>query len=117
MGSHSPRADAVPQPEPSPAVTRSAARAYLSFTMSLMSWSAIARRLRCPRSGRAAGVALGHRKAHALGLGRVLVPLEVVVQVVDLPLHPVRIADPELVLVGVAAVDPHLLAHRQPGRL
>jgi hypothetical protein len=37
--------------------------------------------------------------------------------VIDLPLHAVRILDPELVLVGVAAVDAHLLAHGKPRRL
>src|SRR5215471_15684732 len=39
--------------------------------------------------------------------------LEIVVQVIHLPLHAVGIRDPELVLVGVAAIDAHLLAHRQ----
>src|SRR2546430_17623327 len=43
--------------------------------------------------------------------------LEVVVQVIDLPLHAVWILDPELVLIRMAAVHPDLLAHRQPSGL
>src|SRR5947208_5355619 len=37
--------------------------------------------------------------------------LQVVVQVVHLPLDAVGVSSPELVLVSVAAVDAHLLAH------
>src|SRR3990172_4604633 len=37
---------------------------------------------------------------------------QVVVQVIDLPFDAVRIPDPELVLIGVAAVDSHLLVDR-----
>src|SRR2546427_13021616 len=40
-----------------------------------------------------------------------LLALQVVVEVVDLPLHAARILHPELILVGVAAVDTHLLTH------
>jgi len=47
----------------------------------------------------------------------VFLALEVVVEVVHLPLDAVGIAHPELVLVGVAAVDAHLLPHREAGRL
>src|SRR3989441_1138983 len=37
--------------------------------------------------------------------------LQVIVEVVDLPFHAARILHPELILVGVAVVDTHLLAH------
>jgi len=43
------------------------------------------------------------------------VAFEVVVEVVHLPLDAVGIPHPELVLVGVAAVDPHFLRHGQAG--
>jgi hypothetical protein len=46
-----------------------------------------------------------------------LVALEVVVEVIHLPFDAVGIFHPELVLVGVAAVDPHLLQHGQSGDL
>src|SRR5205809_2344845 len=119
MGSHSPREDEAPQHELSPLDTQSAALPYLSFTICLMSWSAMT----CPPrlvpragcSGRAAGAALGHREIPEADRGRLV--LEVVVQMVDLPLDPIRVLDPELVLVGVTAVHAHLLAHRQPPRL
>src|SRR5919197_3842984 len=42
---------------------------------------------------------------------------EVVVEDVDFPLHAVRIPHPELVLVGVTAIDAEFLAHGQAGRL
>src|SRR5216684_7561335 len=110
IGSHSPREDAEPQQDAlSAAVTRSAARAYFSFTMLLMS------SLISASSRRAAGGALGQRQPHASRRGHLA--LEVVVEVIDLPLHAVGIPDPELVLVRVAAVDAHLLPHRQSGRL
>src|SRR5262245_47532833 len=109
-----------------PATTLSAAFPYLFFTICLMSWSAMAwspvtlPRLRGAVRRRAAGVRPGEGKLRRhIGLaGRHLrLVLEVVVQVVHLPLDAVRILDPELVLVGMAAVHTHLLAHRQPGRL
>src|SRR5215470_18353973 len=111
MGSH---VEAVPpQQAPSAPITRRAACAYLSFTTCLMSWSAMAR-----SSGAAAGGVFGERQARGdLRRRRRDVVLQVVVEMVDLPLDPVRILDPELVLVGVAAVHAHLLLHRQPGRL
>src|SRR5213078_1984157 len=117
MGSAS-RPETLPQQELPPVVTLSAALPYLSFTICLMScfvsWSAI--------SASAARVVFG--QLEPLRLGRVLsddrhlaIGVDVVVEVVDLPLHAVRVLDPELVLVGVAAVDPHLLAHGQAGGL
>jgi len=42
---------------------------------------------------------------------------QVVVQVIDFPLDTVWIPNPELVLIGVAAVDPHLLVDRNSSRL
>src|SRR5438093_1154570 len=65
--------------------------------------------LRCAAAGASAARArTDHRQArprrHPLFLA-----LEVVVEVVHLPLDAVRILHPELVLVGVAAVDAHLL--------
>src|SRR2546422_2336511 len=62
------------------------------------------------RSGRAAGAALGQLEPFER-LRQTALVLEVVVEVVDLPLHAARILHPELILVGVAAVDTHLLAH------
>src|SRR5262245_1151765 len=108
-----------------PATTWSAALPYLSLTISLMSWSVMARSSRvCPaalRRWRAAGTRLRQGKrgpeTGAAARAHLGLVLEVVVQVVDLPLDAVGILHPELVLVRVAAVHAHLLAHGQPGRL
>src|SRR6185295_4217806 len=116
MGSAAPRDDAVPQQDALPSdTTRSAACPYFSFTISLMSSALMTGP---PSAGAAAARRLGHGQAEAHGAngGRYLV-LEIVVEVIDLPLGPVRIHHPELVLVGMAAVDRHLLAYRQSGRL
>src|SRR5215467_9493523 len=68
-------------------------------------------------AGRAATLAaFGQLESRQLSGYRLLV-LEIVVEVVHLPLHAVRILDPELVLIGVAAVDPHLFPHGQARRL
>src|SRR5215813_9627415 len=110
------RPDTLPLEAQPPAATLSAALPYLSFTICLMSTS-----LMTVSSRRAAGraatlAALGQLESQRLpGYGSFV--LEVVVEVIDLPLHAVRILDPELVLVGVAAVDPHLFPHGQARRL
>src|SRR5258708_36138910 len=110
MGSAS-RSDTLPQQALPSAVTLSAALPYLSFTICLRSGSLIA-----ALSRGAAGVALGQLEAlRRLGAGDLV--LEIVVEVVDLPLDTVGILHPELVLVGVAAVDAHLLTDGEPRRL
>src|SRR5258708_13436201 len=107
MGSAS-RSDTLPQQALPSAVTLSAALPYLSFTICLRSGSLMA-----ALSRGAAGVALGQLEAlRRLGAGDLV--LEIVVEVVDLPLDTVGILHPELVLVGVAAVDPHLLTAADP---
>src|SRR5215468_5227082 len=110
------RPDTLPLEAQPPAATLSAALPYLSFTICLMSTSLMTASSR-RAAGRAATLAaLGQLESQRLpGYGSFV--LEVVVEVVNLPLHAVRILDPELVLVGVAAVDPHLLGHRQSGGL
>src|SRR5262249_25019937 len=99
---------------------------YLSLTICLMSWSDMAwsssgrRRLRRADRRRAARARLGEREPRRplrANRGHVGLVLEVVVEVVHLPLDAVRVLHPELVLVGVAAIPAHLLAHREPGRL
>src|SRR5215831_10897502 len=110
------RPDALPQEALPPAATVSAALPYLSFTICLMSAS-----LMTASSRRAAGrpatlATLGQLESQGL-LGHGGLVLEIVVEVVHLPLHAVGILDPELVLVGVAAVDAHLFAHGQACRL
>src|SRR5215813_5598899 len=73
-------------------------------------------RLRGAARGPTAGARLG--EPEECGDGRRLrLVLEIVVQVIYLPLDAIRILDPELVLVRVAAIHAHLLAHGQPGRL
>src|SRR5215467_243221 len=111
------RPDALPQEALPPAATSSAALPYLSLTICLMSPSLMTAPSR-RAAGRAATVAaaLGQLESQRLPGCRSFV-LEVVVEVIDFPLDAVRILDPELVLIGVAAVDPHLLADRQSGRL
>src|SRR5262249_20999691 len=115
----------VEQQEASPpATTFSAALPYLSFTTCLMSWSAMAwpsvslASLRAAARRGAAGARLGQGESRwqtgAAARRRVGLVLEIVVQVVHLPLDAVGILHPELVLVGVAAVHAHLLAHREP---
>src|SRR5262245_6343910 len=104
-----------PQHEaPLPATTLSAALPYLSLTICLMSASLMAASSRRTAGWATAVAALGQLESLGLSGYRSLV-LEVVVEVIDLPLHAVRILDPELVLVGVTAVDPHLLTDRQSG--
>src|SRR5499433_3883331 len=110
------RPDALPQEALPPAATVSAALPYLSFTICLMSAS-----LMTASSRRAAGrpatlATLGQLESQGL-LGHGGLVLEIVVEVVDLPLHAVGVLDPELVLIGVAAVDAHLFAHGQARRL
>src|SRR5215831_13421520 len=106
------RSDALPQEALPPAATSSAALPYLSLTICLMSPSLMAASSR-RAAGRAATVAaLGQLESQRLPGCRSFV-LEVVVEVIDLPLDAVRILDPELVLIGVAAVDPHLFAYGQ----
>src|SRR5262244_4223935 len=110
------RPDALPQEALPPAATVSAALPYLSFTICLMSAS-----LMTASSRRAAGrpatlATLGQLESQGL-LGHGGLVHEIVVEVVHLPLHAVGILDPELVLVGVAAVDAHLFAHGQACRL
>src|SRR5215475_5908028 len=110
------RPDALPQEAWPPAATSSAALPYLSLTICLMSPSLMAASSRRAARGAATVAALGQLEPQRLPGCRSFV-LEVVVEVIDLPLDAVRILDPELVLIGVAAVDSHLLADRQSGRL
>src|SRR5215475_4796250 len=106
------RPDALPQEAWPPAATSSAALPYLSLTICLMSPSLMTAPSR-RATGRAATVAaLGQLESQRLPGCRSFV-LEVVVEVIDLPLDAVRILDPELVLIGVAAVDAHLFAYGQ----
>src|SRR5215510_574913 len=96
-----------------PATTSRAALPYLSFTICLMSASLMTASSR-RAAGRAATLAaLGQLESPRLPDHRGLV-LEIVVEVIDLPVDTVGILDPELVLVGVAAIDAHLFAHGQP---
>src|SRR6266404_5307423 len=97
--------ETLPQQELPPEATLSAALPYLSFTICLMSGSLMA-----ASSRGAAGVALGQLQSLRPLCDLVL---EIVVEVVDLPLDAVGILHPELVLVGMAAVDAHFLDHRQ----
>src|SRR4029453_586326 len=110
MGSAS-RSDTLPQQALPPAVTLRAALPYLSFTICLRSESLMA----APSRG-TAGVALGQLEPlRCLGAGDLV--LEIVVEVVDLPLDTVGILYPELVLVGVAAVDALFLTDGESRRL
>src|SRR2546425_8578024 len=68
------------------------------------------RRPAAPAAGLHDGESLrGRDRLHVGGAARAL--FDVVVQDVDFPVDAVWILDPELVLVGVAAVHAHLLAH------
>src|SRR5499433_146216 len=99
-----------------PAATSSAALTYLSFTICLMSASfmiASSRRA----AGRAATLAALCQLESQWLPGHGGLVLEIIVEVVHLPLHAVGVLDPELVLVGMAAVDAHLFAHGQACRL
>src|SRR5262249_34849276 len=110
------RPDALPQEAWPPAATSSAALPYLSLTICLMSPSLMAASSRRAAGGAATVAALGQLEPQRLPGCRSFV-LEVVVEVIDLPLDAVRILDPELVLIVVAAVDSHLLADSQSRRL
>src|SRR5437879_10369783 len=54
---------------------------------------------------------LNHRQTVRPRRRHVGLALQVIVQVVHLPLDAVGVSNPELVLVSMAAVDAHLLAH------
>src|SRR5215475_12660602 len=111
MGSLS-RPELLPQQALSPATTFRAALPYLSCTTCLMSGSLMTTSSRGAAGGAATLAARGQLESDRLpGRGSIL--LEIVVEVVDLPVDAVGVLDPELVLVGVAAVDAHLFAHRQ----
>src|SRR6266481_1416063 len=103
--------ESLPQQELPPEATLSAALPYLSFTICRMSGSLMA-----ASSRGAAGVALGQLQSLRLLCPRALV-LEIVVEVVDLPLDAVGILHPELVLVGMAAVDAHFFTDGEARRL
>src|SRR5207247_7014833 len=105
------RPETLPQQALPPAATLRAALPYLSFTTCWMSASLMAASARS-----AAGVALGQLQSLRL-LRRREVVLQIVVEVVDLPLDAIGILYPELVLVGVAAIDAHFLADGQTGGL
>src|SRR5882724_782607 len=101
--------ETLPQQELPPEATLSAALPYLSFTICLMSGSLMA-----ASSRGAAGVALGQLQSLRPLCDLVL---EIVVEVVDLPLDAVGILHPELVLVGMAAVDAHFFTDGEARRL
>src|SRR5215467_12388483 len=110
------RPDTLPLEAQPPAATLRAALPYLSFTICLMLASLMTASSR-RAAGRAATLAaLGQLESQRFP-GHWGFVLEIVVEVVHLPLHAVGILDPELVLIGMAAVDSHLLPHRQAGRL
>src|SRR5206468_8650989 len=73
--------------------------------------------LRCAAAGASAARARTDPRQARPRRHPLFLALEVVVEVVHLPLDAVRILHPELVLVGVAAVDAHLLLHGKAGRL
>src|SRR2546426_562175 len=73
-----------------------------------------------PPEPRSSTVSPGLRSASAVGLPQprgLRLVLQIVVEMIDLPLHAVGVRDPELVLVGVTAVDAHLLGDGEPGGL
>src|SRR5215471_9506638 len=106
------RPDTLPLEAQPPAATLSAALPYLSLTICLMSASLMTASSRRAARRTATVSALGQLESQRLpGYGSFV--LEVVVEVIDLPLDAIRILDPELVLIGVAAVDAHLFAYGQ----
>src|SRR5262245_20197004 len=126
IGSRPSREDVLPQHEVPLFETRSAARPYFCFTTSLVVSSLTALHLpsidrprchlqsslRAARTTAARGRCRGnHRQTDRPDRNLGLVTLEVIIEVVDLPLHAVGILHPELILVGVATVDPHLFRH------
>src|SRR5215467_1659485 len=110
------RPDTLPLEAQPRAATLRAALPYLSFTICLMSASLMTASSRRAIGRAATLAAFGQLKSQRFP-GHWGFVLEIVVEVVHLPLHAVGILDPELVLIGVAAVDAHLFAHGQARRL